>query len=220
MMYGSVASPNVFKACFVHCWGCLAWNLSAQIPDLAPSQSSIAQIVWTDGWVVHGGCLLRAAIIRTCCPLCIPAVHQRVSWWPFTLVWSYSHPIACCVIFLVFPVIRTFCQCQLTGVSVVAVSQRVAHWMKHLSIGSIRIRSHLAEVLIELWYVVVGLERKIITKRIGKSRGIYCLLQVTMEWVTANSHILLKMNPTAYSCMLQGFPTVLRFVVSRSDVVC
>jgi len=41
-----------------------------------------------------------------------------------------------------------------------------------------------------------------------------------MESVTANLHILFEMNPTAYSCTLQGFPTVLQLAVFWSDVVC
>jgi len=41
-----------------------------------------------------------------------------------------------------------------------------------------------------------------------------------MEWVTANLHVLLKINHTEYSCRLQGFPTIPRFAVSLSNVVC
>jgi hypothetical protein len=32
--------------------------------------------------------------------------------------------------------------------------------------------------------------------------------------------VMLKMNPTEYGCKLQGFPTALQFLKSRSDVVC
>jgi len=32
--------------------------------------------------------------------------------------------------------------------------------------------------------------------------------------------VILKMNPAEYGCKLQGFPTTLQFVKSRSDVVC
>ena len=41
-----------------------------------------------------------------------------------------------------------------------------------------------------------------------------------MECVTANLHMLHKMNPGAYRCSLHGFPTVLRSAPSQSDVVC
>jgi len=37
-----------------------------------------------------------------------------------------------------------------TGICVAAASQLVAHWMKCLSVSSIPIRSHIAEVLVEL----------------------------------------------------------------------
>jgi len=41
-----------------------------------------------------------------------------------------------------------------------------------------------------------------------------------MDSVTANLHLQHKMNPAAHNCWLAGFPTVLRFAPSRSDVVC
>jgi len=61
--------------------------------------------------------------------------------------------------------------------------------------------------------------RMMITKITGKSWGIYSQLQVTMKCVTANLHIVHNMNPAAYSCRLQGFPTVLRNAPSQSGEV-
>jgi len=41
-----------------------------------------------------------------------------------------------------------------------------------------------------------------------------------MEWVTANLHVLVKINPTEYSSKLLGFPTVPWFAVCWSDLLC
>jgi len=107
----------------------------------------------------------------------------------------------------------------LTGVCVATLSQRGAHSMKRPSFGSIQIQLHQAEVFVEPLLAVVEKVRKMIMKS-GKSWGIYSKLQVTMEWMTVNLHVLLNFYPTAYSCKLQEIRTVLRFAVSRSDVVC
>jgi hypothetical protein len=40
-----------------------------------------------------------------------------------------------------------------------------------------------------------------------------------MESGAANVTILLKMNPTAYGCKLQAFPTTPQFAICQSDVV-
>jgi len=107
----------------------------------------------------------------------------------------------------------------LTAVSVAAVSQPGAHSMKRLLFGSIGIQSHQAVVIVDPWLAVVDTVRKM-TRKSGKSWGIYSKLQVTMEWITVNLHILLKFYPAAYSCKLQVIPTVPRFAVSQTDVVC
>ena len=51
-----------------------------------------------------------------------------------------------------------------TGVSVTAVSQLVAHCMKPLLVGSIRICSHLAELFMQPYIAPVEPERMMITK--------------------------------------------------------
>jgi hypothetical protein len=107
----------------------------------------------------------------------------------------------------------------LTGVCIAAVSQLGAHSMKRLSFGLIQNESHLTEGLVKQWVLVVENVRKMITKS-GKSWEILTPLQVTMEWMTVNLHILLKFYPTVYSCKLQVIPTVPWFAVSRFDVVC
>jgi len=108
-------------------------------------------------------------------------------------------------------------RCGLYGVCVDAVCHRLTHLMKRQSICSIRIRFHLAEVIVSPWFAGVAMERKMITKWSGKSWGIYSWLQVIMEWVTANMWVLLKMNPAAYGGMLQGIPSIPQFAVSWSD---
>ena len=56
-----------------------------------------------------------------------------------------------------------------TGVRIVAVCQRGTHWMKRPSMCSIRICSHLAELFLYPSFAGVELERKMMTKRSGKS---------------------------------------------------
>jgi len=58
-----------------------------------------------------------------------------------------------------------------------------------------------------------------IPKRRGKFCGIYSSLQFKIDRGTANLDVLLRMNQPAYSCRVQGFPTVPRFAESQSDVV-
>jgi len=146
-----------------------------------------------------------------------------------THIWSHAASYYCCVRFYVLglnlspgPYFR-WLQFQrrsgLTGVCVAAVSQPGVHWIKSLSFGSIRIQSHWAEVFVEPWVAVVEKVRKMITKS-GKSWGIYSKLQVTMEWITVNLHVLLKFYAAGYCRKLQVIPTVLRFAVHQSNVVC
>jgi hypothetical protein len=59
-----------------------------------------------------------------------------------------------------------------------------------------------------------------ITKRSGKFWGIYRHLQVKIESVTPNLHVLFKKNPAAHSCKLQGIPADPQCAVSLSDDMC
>jgi len=59
-----------------------------------------------------------------------------------------------------------------TSVCIVAVSQRLLHLMKSLSVGSIWIHFHPAEVFVQPWFAGLDNERKMIMKRSGKSWGI------------------------------------------------
>jgi hypothetical protein len=107
----------------------------------------------------------------------------------------------------------------LPGVCIDAVSEQGVHSIKRRGFGSIRIQSQRAEVLVETWHAVVETVRKMITK-IGKSWGIYSKLQITMEWMPVNLHVLINLLPSAYSYKLPVIPTVPQFAVSLSDAVC
>jgi len=151
-----------------------------------------------------------------------------------TSISSDSNPIAYCFAFLCGPVLRTIFECAswvIFSVAAIAVV-RWPNWCLHysyLSAGGALdeapvIRLH-SNPIARGWGACgamtcsCGMLRKIITKRNGKSWGIYRYLQVQMKWVTANFHLLFKLNPAAYSCKLQGIPRVPQFAVSRSDVV-
>ena len=156
-------------------------------------------------------------------------VDSLLHWYGATHFWSHTAACYCCVqSYLLFVDVRPgryFWWLQLQrhsgqpGVCVAAVSQPRAHSMKRPLFGSIRIQSHWGEVFVEPWLAVVEMVRKMITKS-GKSWGIYSKLHVTMEWMTVNLHILLRFYPAAHSRKLQVIPTVPRFAVCRSDVVC
>jgi len=47
------------------------------------------------------------------------------------------------------------CRGGLTGVCIAAESHQVAHWLKHLSLGSIRLQSHMVQVCLGTWLAVV-----------------------------------------------------------------
>ena len=151
-------------------------------------------------------------------------------WYCFTLIlWhatSYSCSFRCCVpIWDVRPgkyIQWLYLQHRSgpTGVSIVCVSQQVAHWMNRQSFDSLPIRSHLTLVVVEPRLADVEKDRKMTMKRSGKTWGIYSQLQVRMKWVTANWHNPLKVNHAAGCSRWQGFPTALQFEVSWSNVVC
>ena len=234
-IYESLASSTVFTACFLHWWGCLSRNWYAKIPELSTSWCTILQSIQANTLVDPGGFPLWPAINWSHSSLCTLAVHYIVSQPPATAIWSYLHPIACCFLFLLCPVLRTAFKCALWVILLVATIA-ASRWTKwYLRCCCISAGGALDEVpvvqldsdAIELgWGVCVAMTcccrkvRKMIMKRSGKSWGIYRYLQVKIESVTTNLLVLFKMNPAAYSCRLQGTPTVPRFAVSRTAVVC
>jgi len=71
-------------------------------------------VLWTvrtNALVHHGGCPLRVAIHWSCSSLRTPAECYIINWRPCTSILRLLHPIACCSLFLLFPVFRTIFNC-------------------------------------------------------------------------------------------------------------
>ena len=102
---------KVINPCFIHFRGCLSWNSSATILELTISWCSIPQTVQSNAIFDDGGFPLTALMNWSRSPLCTPALHYTASWPPFTTVWFFSHPIACCFLFLLLPVIWMIFKC-------------------------------------------------------------------------------------------------------------
>jgi hypothetical protein len=58
-----------------------------------------------------GGLPLRKAINWSPSFLCTPAIHYIVSWPPWWLIWSNSHPIIWCFLILLCPVLHSDMKC-------------------------------------------------------------------------------------------------------------
>ena len=108
---------------------------------------------------------------------------------------------------------------RLPGQCDAVMCQRVAKCLKCQITDSIQTCSLLVVVFMASTLTCVEFDHIMITNSSGKAWGIFCVVQDKIEWVSANVHILLKMNPALYSCKLQVFPTVVQFAVSWSDVV-
>jgi hypothetical protein len=98
-MYDSVAYSKVLKVCVLDSRWCLWWNSVAKIQELTTSLCSISQTVQTDAFADQG-CFPSWEVINWSCSFpCTIAVHYIVRWLLSTLIWSYSHPITCYVLF-------------------------------------------------------------------------------------------------------------------------
>ena len=230
----SIASSQGFKACFIHSWGHLSRNSSLKIPELTTSWCSITRTVQTNPMLGHDCFPLRAVINWSRSSLRTPAVHYMVSQPPSASIWSCSHPIACCFMLLccqVFLTVLKCASCVIISVAAIAAS-RWTIWCLRCSCVSAGGALHEAPVVrldsdpiapgcgtCGAMTCCWGKMRKMITKRSGKFWVIYRYLQGKIKWVTADLHVLFKLNPAVYSCNLQENSTVLRFAVSRSDVV-
>jgi len=191
--------------------------------------------VETNSLVDHGRFPLWAAINWSCSSLRTAAVHYMVNPPLSTSIWSYSHPIACCFLFFLCPLLRTSFRCAsgvLFSVAAIATS-RWSNWCLRcccVSAGGaldkasvVRLYSNrIAAGWGACWAMTCccGKVRKMIMKRSGKSRGLYRYLQVQKQLVTAKLHVLFKLDPARYSCKSQGIPNVARIAVSQSNVVC
>jgi len=157
----------------------------------------------------------------------MPAVRYILSRPSSTQIWIDSHQIACCFLFFLLLVLRTFFKSAswvIFSLATIAMS-RWTHWCLRCCCFSPS--GSLCEP------PVVGLDsapiapgenhsramacccrhmRMMITKRWGVCWRLNSELQVKMEWVTANLHIQLKVNPAAYSC--RGFQRSHYFIQS------
>jgi len=132
-IYTSIASSKVIKACFVHWQGYLSRNWSTKIPKLTTWRCSILRTVWANAFVDHGGFPLWAEMNWLRSSLCIPAVYYMVSWPLFTLIWIYTHSIACCFEVLQFPVLGTIFKCASWVILLVATLAALwwTNWCLH-----------------------------------------------------------------------------------------
>jgi len=101
----------VIIASFVHWPGCLSGNGSAIIQQLTASWCCTLQTMLTHTVVDHGGFLIHAVKNWSCSSLRTPAVSYTINWRPFTSIWIYSHPTACCFIFLLLLILWRIFQC-------------------------------------------------------------------------------------------------------------
>jgi len=172
-IYTSVASTNVVKACLVQSQGFLSLISSAKIPELTTLWCSISLTVQTYSLVDYGGFPLLAARNSPRSSQHTPAACYIISWRSSTSIRLYSHPIACLILFLLNPVLRTIStvhpgSCfwwlylqrrgELSGLCIVVGSQRVAYWKKRPSFCSILFHAQLAEVFVEPWFAAVEVE--------------------------------------------------------------
>jgi len=104
------------------------------MPEYRTSWCSISRTVWIKAIVDHGGVLFCATRNWSCSFLRIPAVHYSIKWRPYTMIWTYSHPIVCYFLFLLLPVLRTIYKCAswvMFSVATMAASQWTIwclHW--------------------------------------------------------------------------------------------
>jgi hypothetical protein len=77
--------------------------------------------VQTNALVDHGRFPLRTGKNWSCSSLCTPTVRYTVNWLPFTTIWIYSHPTACCCVFLLLPGLCTIFICTSSVIFSMAV---------------------------------------------------------------------------------------------------
>ena len=105
-IYASVVSSTVTNACFVTSCGCLWRNLSAKLPNLTTLWWSISLTLRTNAMGYIGDFPLWAAINWLHSALHTHTVHYMLNWRLFSMVWIYSHPIACCYLIFLLLVLQ------------------------------------------------------------------------------------------------------------------
>jgi len=185
-IYASVASCNVVNVCLVHSRAFLSLNSSVEIPELTTSSCSISQTVRPNALVDDRCFPLWAARNWSCSSLRTPAQCYIILWRSPTSSRVYSHPIVCCFLFLLLPVLRTIFMCA-SRVRFSVAAFAVSQWAKWcLGCSLVSAGGVLEEAPIVLldsvpcstcWGVCgamiccSGSEEMMITKRSGKSSG-------------------------------------------------
>jgi len=187
-IYDSVASSKVFKACLVVSQGHLSPNLSACIPELTSLWCPISWTVQAAALFNHGGFPWQEAMTWSRSALCTAAMRYIVMWLSSPWMWIDSHPIICCFLFLLLPVVSTNCEHAFWVIISVATIEASGwtNWCLHrcsVSLGGASVEAPVIRLDLgqnaHVWSVSAamtsrcGMVRKIITKRSGKSWIIY-----------------------------------------------
>jgi hypothetical protein len=172
----------------IHYWGRLSRNSGTNFPQLTTSWYSNSETVWSNACVDHRGFPLRVMLNWSRCFLRTPVglyiLHLPLS----TSICSYSHPITYCFLWLlcsVFPTIFKYTSWVLFSVNAIVVS-----WWTNCSLRCYCVSAgytldetpvvrHDSDPIAHGWGVCgaitccCGKVREMITKRSGKSWGIY-----------------------------------------------
>jgi len=111
-LYTYVAFSKLIKACFVHFWGHLVWNLSVEIPEITTSWGSIWWTVQTNASVDYGSLLIWAEMNSSWSTLLVSPIHYMVGWKSFTIFSIYSHSTGWCFLFVLLPVLWMIFNCR------------------------------------------------------------------------------------------------------------
>jgi len=117
-------------ASVIHSRGCLSGNHSAKIPELKSSRCLILWTVQGNAMVNRWDFLLQKVINCSRSSLRTPAILYMVHWQPFTSFQIYSHATACCILFLLLPVLRMISKCAARVISLEAAlaASRWTNW--------------------------------------------------------------------------------------------
>jgi len=187
-IYASVPTSKLSYACFFHCRGSLTGNLTAKMPEHTTSWCSILRTVRTNAFTDHGCSLFGQQTIGHVALgvhwlILIWLIDGRWPWYGETHIELHAAAYSCCFKSYgrYWNVHAGSCvwwlhrqpRGRLTGACVLPVCQYVMYSIKRLPIVQISIRLDLAEVVVYPWFAGVELKRKMITKRCGKTWGLY-----------------------------------------------
>lgn len=193
----------------IHSRGRISLTSSAKMRDLTTSWCFISWTVQTNAMVNDGSFPLQVAMNLLHSFLHTPSGYYIISWRPSTLIWIYSHPIACSMSVILLPVlwIIFYCASRLIFlVTAIAMSQLTSYCLRKHSVSADGVLDETPIVLLDsdplvsCWGVCGAMKcwcgsaeitkmwevlRKLITKCSGKSQGIYGMPQVRMECIWA-----------------------------------